>query len=247
MDLNGAVAVVTGASSGCGQAIASALEARGMVVAAVSRSSERFATDISNPAAVERLKAAVTSELGTPCVVVNAAGVFGPVASIVVGDAAEWIETIMINTVGPYLVSRAFVGGMVQNGWGRIVNLSSAASLGTPGPFNSAYCTSKVALNQTTRQLAAELQGTGVTANVIHPGDVKTAMWRDIKNKSNDAATVEETGGDPPEKCADLVLDIIAGNDNGKFLWIESPHCYPTLLPSWNEGHSTNPGSVSKL
>jgi NAD(P)-dependent dehydrogenase (short-subunit alcohol dehydrogenase family) len=48
----------------------------------------------------------------------------------------------MINALGPYLVTQAFVGGMVDAGWGRIVNVSSAASLHTPGPLNSAYGTS---------------------------------------------------------------------------------------------------------
>ena len=71
----------------------------------------------------------------------------------------------MIDTVGPYLVSRAFLDGMIDAGWGRIVSLSSAASLHTPGPLNSAYGTAKVALNQFTRHLAAELEETGVTAN----------------------------------------------------------------------------------
>ena len=70
---------------------------------------------------------------------------------------------------------------MMAAGWGRIINFSSAASLHPPGPLNSAYGTSKVALNQFTRHLAAELAGTGVTANVIHPGEVKTAMWASIK------------------------------------------------------------------
>ena len=92
------------------------------------------------------------------------------------------------------------MGAMVDAGWGRVVNVSSAASLGTPGPNNSACArhkqsvistdiflkdcvwlltdaTSKVAQNHFTRHLAAELEGTGVTANVIHPGDVKTEMW----------------------------------------------------------------------
>ena len=76
----------------------------------------------------------------------------------------------MINTIGTYLVSRAFLSGMIDAGWGRIINVSSAASLGTPGPLTSAYATSKVAQNHFTRHLAAELVGTGVTANVIHPG-----------------------------------------------------------------------------
>ena len=109
---------------------------------------------------------------------------FGPIQLIRDSDPAAWIETIMVNTISDYLTCRAFVGGMIDEGWGRIVNVTSAASLHTPGPINSAYGTSKAALNQFTRHLAAEVAGTGVTANVIHPGDVKTEMWADIRGKA---------------------------------------------------------------
>ena len=170
MDLKGQVAVVTGASRGVGRAIADARKARGLIVAKVARGSARFAADVSDPADVARLKTAVETELGRPTVLVNAAGIFGPIALVKDSDPKEWIETLMIDAVGPYLVSRAFLDGMIDGGWGRIVNLSSAASLHTPGPLNSAYATAKVALNQFTRHLAAELEATGVTANVIHPG-----------------------------------------------------------------------------
>src|SRR5579859_3494055 len=126
----------------------------------------------------------------------------------------------MINTIAPYLTCRAFVGGMVAQTWGRIVNVTSAAALHQPGPINSAYGTSKAALNQFTRHLAAELKGTGVTANVIHPGDVKTDMWAYIKEASHRlesvadayvqwAEWVEKTGGDDPEKAAQLVADLV--------------------------------------
>ena len=246
MDLKGQVAVVTGASRGVGQKIAEALQERGMVVASVARSAVRFAADVSDLEDVARLKTAVEAELGEPTVVVNAAGIFGPIALVKDGDPREWVETIMIDAVGPYLVSRAFLGGMVDAGWGRIVNLSSAASLHTPGPMNSAYGTAKVALNQFTRHLAAELEGTGVTANVIHPGDVKTAMWADIRDKKNAVRVdaydswvkwVDETGGDPPEKAAKLVTDIIESDVNGHFLWIDDPLQAP--IPSW--GDSADP------
>ena len=134
MDLKGQIAVVTGASRGVGRAIADALKARGLIVAKVARGSARFAADVSDPADVARLKTAVETELGRPTVLVNAAGIFGPIALVKDSDPKEWIETLMIDAVGPYLVSRAFLDGMIDGGWGRIVNLSSAASLCThPG------------------------------------------------------------------------------------------------------------------
>jgi NAD(P)-dependent dehydrogenase (short-subunit alcohol dehydrogenase family) len=135
---------------------------------------------------------------------------------------------------------------MIQAGWGRIINVSSAASLVTPGPLNSAYATSKAALNHLTRHLAAELAGTGVTANVIHPGEVKTEMWAAIRDEvaltgpegagyRHWAQWVEETGGDPPEKTAELVLWLMsddATSINGQFLWIEGGLQSPR--PSWD-------------
>jgi NAD(P)-dependent dehydrogenase (short-subunit alcohol dehydrogenase family) len=239
MTLDGAVAVVTGGSRGVGAAIADALEGRGMKVARVARSSTQFTADVSRIEEVARLKQEVAAALGTPTVLVNAAGVAGPINSIQDSDPREWVDTIMINGVSAYLTCQAFARGMVEAGWGRVVNVSSASSFGTPGPTSSAYPISKVMMNQLTRHLAAELEGTGVTANVIHPGEVKTAMWADIREKSRRltgrsewADWVEETGGDPPEKAAKLVLEIIDGDANGRFLWIDDPLQAPK--PSWD-------------
>lgn len=252
-DLTGKVAVVTGAGRGVGRAISLALAASGARVALVARSADQlhetaatiaaaggvaqvFALDVTRPPDVlEGLKSGVEALWGSPQILVNCAGIFGPIDLLKDSDPARWIETMTVNTIGPYLTCRAFVGGMIAVGWGRIVNATSAASLHPPGPLNSAYATSKVALNQMTRSLAAELDGSGVTANVFHPGDLKTAMWRQIKERAEAmgpagqgyrewAGWVERTGGDPPEKAAALVLRL-AGDDsaqiNGQFLWIE--------------------------
>jgi len=209
--------------------------------------------DLAQPESIERAKQVIEGDLGIPSILVNAAGVFGPIDLVRDTDPAAWIETIMINSIGPYLTCRAFVGGMMERGWGRIVNVTSAAALHTPGPINSAYGTSKAALNQFTRHLASELEGSRVTANVIHPGDVKTEMWGYSKTASQrlgsiaDAYTqwadwVEETGGDDPEKAADLVAELMsdeAAAVNGRFLWIKDGLQAP--IASWGENGDRQP------
>ena len=264
------VAVVTGAGRGLGRGVAVALASRGHPVVGVARNEAQLAetadlvraeggrmisrpADVSDADAVADLAAFVHDEVGAPSILVNAAGVFGPIAMIRDTDPDAWVQTVMIDAIAPYLTSRAFVGGMIDAGWGRIVNITSAASLHPPGPLNSAYGTSKVALNQLTRHLAAEIEGTGVTANVIHPGDVKTDMWQDIHDRvavmgpeaepyRQWAAWVEETGGDPPHKAVDLVLRLTSdeGADvNGRFCWVEDPLQAP--IPSWGEAGETQP------
>jgi NAD(P)-dependent dehydrogenase (short-subunit alcohol dehydrogenase family) len=250
MSLEGRVAVVTGATRGLGKAVADGLRGRGVEVAAVARGADRFRADVSDPAAVAKLGKEVQNELGTPTILVNAAGVFGPIEPLTRADPGRWIETLMVDAVGPYLTCREFVPGMLRERWGRIVNLTSAASLHPPGALGSAYATAKVALNQLTRHLAAEVEGTGVTANVIHPGDVKTEMWEDIRAQAGELGAegdalrqwvdwVEETGGDPPRKTVDLVLRILESDISGRFLWIEDPLQPP--LPSWGEDADPQP------
>jgi NAD(P)-dependent dehydrogenase (short-subunit alcohol dehydrogenase family) len=249
-ELSGAVAVVTGASRGLGKDVADALSARGVRVASVARSTERFSTDVRDPRQVAQLARDVLAELGTPTILVNAAGTFGPLERFRDTDPAAWIDTLAVDAIGPYLTCRAFVGGMIEAGWGRIVNVTSAASLHPPGALGSAYATAKAALNQLTRHLAADLDSTGVTANVIHPGDVRTAMWAEIRDAAARlgdvaapftqwAAWVDETGGDPPSKAVDLVLRILDSDVNGRFLWVEEPLQPP--IPSWDDGAEFQP------
>lgn len=266
----GRIAVVTGAGRGLGRGVAVALAGRGHPVVGVARDPAQLAetvdivravggrmvsrpTDVADPDAVEALAAFVREQFGPPSILVNAAGIFGPIALIRDTDPRAWVQTVMIDGIAPYLTGRQFVGDMIDAGWGRIVNVTSAASLHPPGPLNSAYATAKVALNQLTRHLAAELEGTGVTANVIHPGDVKTDMWQDIRDRVATmgpeaepyrqwAAWVEETGGDPPSKAVDLVLRLTSdeGADvNGRFCWVDDPLQAP--IPSWGEAEETQP------
>ncbi|TPM24617.1 SDR family oxidoreductase [Mesorhizobium sp. B2-3-5] len=262
--LAGRVALITGAGRGIGRLAALRLAGHGTRVALVSRSADQLNDtleqiearggsgivipgDVASAESVASIKSEVEARLGPPSILINAAGMFGPIQMVWKTDPAAWINTVMINTIGPYLTSRAFVEDMVRKRWGRIVNITSAAALHEPGPINSAYGTSKAALNQFTRHLAAELEGTGVTANVIHPGDVKTEMWADIRDGVSDlgpvaeryrewAAWVERTGGDDPEKASELIERLMGENAahiNGRFLWIKNGLQLP--IPSWGE------------
>lgn len=261
MNLNGKIAVVTGAGRGLGRSAALRLASLGAPVVLIARSEAQLGEtagliaraggravllpmDLTRELSPDRLRVAVENALGSPAILVNAAGFFGPLAPVRDGDPQSWIDALMVNTVAPYVTCRAFVGGMIDAGWGRIVNVSSAATLLTPGPVDSAYGTSKAALSQFTRHLASELEGTGVTANIFHPGDVKTDMWADISAQAGRlgpeasaykdwAAWVEATGGDDPEKAADLIERIVCGEPavNGEFLWIEQG--LRSRLPSW--------------
>ena len=245
-------ALVTGASRGLGKEIAVGLVQSNYRVIAVARnlsdSDERFINiegDISDLNFIETLAKRVLADHESIDVLINAAGVFGPIALMHESDPREWAQTIMIDAVAPYFLINKFLPVMLSNKWGRIINVSSAASLHAPGPINSAYGTAKVALNQLTRHLASELIGTGVTANVIHPGDVKTEMWSDIKDKVEKAGElaigyknwvewVEETGGDAPEKAMKLVMKLISPESdeiNGEFCWIDNPLQSP--IQSW--------------
>ena len=143
--------------------------------------------DVSDLHAVERLAAQVRSGSGTPNLLVNAAGVFGPVALIKDGDPADWVRTVMIDAIAPYLTARQFVGGMLDAGWGRIVNVTSAASLHPPGRSTARTARQRWP-STSSRATSPQIAGSGVTANVIHPGDVKTDMWADIREGERDGA-----------------------------------------------------------
>lgn len=246
--LQGKIALVTGAGSGIGRAIALGLSEQGLAVVLIGRRAAKLeetaalirarngvgypvVADVAKQDEVATMAAHVMANYGVPSVIVNAAGVFNEIGPILQSNQSGWIETIMINTISPYLVCRAFAADMVKQGWGRIINVTSAAALAAPEGNNSAYATSKVALNHFTRQLAAELTGTGVTANVFHPGEVKTEMFEAIRDNANARGEldgwldwVESTGGDSPAKSVKLVNDLLTRESDsitGRFLWIE--------------------------
>lgn len=262
MDLSGKTALVTGSSRGLGREVAVALAGLGAdlvlcardgqalqgvardIAQATRREPHVFVGDLSDHEQVEALYRTTLEQSEPVSILVNAAGTFGPIVSLVDSDPDEWVYTLLTNAVGPYLTIRAFLGGMIEAGWGRIVNVSSAAAFMDPTPLNSAYSVSKTALNRLTRHLASELEGTGVTANVIHPGSLKTAMWDDIRRKVltvPEATTlkawvelVDQTGGDSIEEAVKLVVSLIDPDStiSGTFCWPNNMRISDPL-PTW--------------
>ncbi|MFD9661268.1 SDR family NAD(P)-dependent oxidoreductase [Rhodococcus sp. NPDC059968] len=168
----GATALVTGGASGIGAACAKRLAGAGVrVVAADVAAGADEHLDVTDADAVEKLAA----RLGRVDILVNCAGVVGPSAPLVDVDLEDWRRTFRINVDGTFLLCRAFVPAMVDDGWGRVVNLASIAAK-DGNPNQSAYSASKAAVIALTKSLGKEVAQTGVLANVVAPAAVESPM-----------------------------------------------------------------------
>ncbi|GGG36294.1 short-chain dehydrogenase [Caldovatus sediminis] len=196
-DLDGRVALVTGASRGLGEGVARALAARGAAVMLVARDgaaaeavarsiaaaggrAEAMACDVSDYAAVGRVVDRTRAALGGLDILVNNAGVIEPIAEIATSDPAEWARSISINLVGAYNGVRAVLPGMLSGGGGTIVNVSSGAAY-RPLEGWSAYCAGKAGLAMLTRAIALEASGRGIRAFGFSPGTIDTEMQAKIR------------------------------------------------------------------
>jgi 3-hydroxybutyrate dehydrogenase len=192
------VALVTGGGRGIGRAIALALAREGFPVALAQRTVAQaeetaaairaasgralaLALDVTEPDAVRRVVRQVVETLGRVGVLVNNAGT-AQSAPFLETDLALWERHLSVNATGPFLLTREVLPGMLEAGWGRIVNVASLAGL-AGAPYVSAYTASKHALVGLTRALAAELAGRPVTVNAVCPGYVATDMvWQGARN-----------------------------------------------------------------
>lgn len=200
--LSGKVAVITGASQGMGEAHAKAFVAEGAKVilsdineAAGSVLAESLGDeaifvlhDVASAADWAQVIAQGEARFGPINVLVNNAGIIGPVAKTADISEADFARVCAVNQTGVFLGMQAVLPSMIANGGGSIVNISSIsgmlANVGTP---NLAYAGSKFAVRGMTKQVAVEYGAHGIRANSVHPGYVKTPMMV--------AATDEDGGG----------------------------------------------------
>ena len=188
--LAGKVAVVTGAARGIGAATARRLADDGLAVAVVDLEESAavgtveairaaggralaLGADVADADQVRAAVDRVATELGPPAVLVNNAGVLRDNLLFKMSDA-DWDTVMSVHLRGAFLVTRAVQQHMVDQRWGRIVNLSSTSALGNRGQAN--YAAAKAGLQGFTKTLAIELGPFGITANAVAPGFIVTDM-----------------------------------------------------------------------
>ena len=200
----GKTALITGAGRGIGRAIALGLASSGARVVLLARTAAQLEetrvllgeqgagaqriqvvpADLADEEQRGRAAAAALAAGRVDILVNNAATVepLGPTASIAVAELRLAFE---LNVVAPVALTSAFLPGMLDAGWGRVVNVSSGIAAYPAGMVRgNAYATTKAALEAHTLNLAAELHGTGVTVNAYRPGGVDTAMQAWIRRQA---------------------------------------------------------------
>ena len=192
--MKGRIAWITGGGRGIGRACALALARTGASVAVSARSRAELDAvvkelgaakvkavaapcDVTDAKAVERAYKLVAKDLGVPDILVNGAGLARSEAFLKT-DARFMEELWRLNLLGTFHATKAALPGMLEKGWGRIVNVASIA--GKHGaPYIAAYSSAKHAVLGLTRSLASEFATKGVTVNAVCPGYVDTKMTKD--------------------------------------------------------------------
>jgi 3-oxoacyl-[acyl-carrier protein] reductase len=197
MLLKGQVALVTGGGRGIGRAIARRFAAEGASVVVTARTdyeiqqvaieiqdaggkASAVAGDVSREPECERIISAARKAFGSVHILVNNAGIYGPVLPAERISAHQWDEVMAVNLRGPFMLSKLVLPEMYQRGSGSILNISSVAAKAA-FQLNSPYAASKAGLIGLTHTLAAEAARKGVRVNALSPGPVtETKMSQEL-------------------------------------------------------------------
>ena len=221
MNLKNKIVLITGAGSGLGKALAVAAGQVGAKVICAGRRKDRIQQaaeevtqaggtgtavemDVTDLKSVEKgLKMA--EKVGPIDVLINNAGIITGMKAVQDLPVEEWDKIMATNVRGPYLLMRAILPGMIQRGFGRILNISAPIK---HLPKASAYCASKCALDSLTKAVGYELKGVDVIINAVEPPFLDTEMHK---------------GGKKPEEVVAQILELVAleaGSQSGRVIKI---------------------------
>ncbi len=231
----GQVAVITGAGSGLGRAVALRLAAEGATVAcldivldaaektaaAIGESggtARAYLVDVADPTSVRAAVNAAAKDFGRPTVLVNSAGI-GKFANSHEMPFEDWSRIIAVNLTGTFLMAQAVLPYLLDGG-GNIVNIASNAGL-MGQPFSAAYCASKGGVVQLTRALADEYLKKGVRVNAVAPGSILTPMQDSFRlpegvDLKAIAKIISPLGDSQPEEVAALVAFV--ASQEGRYM-----------------------------
>ncbi|MEL6343222.1 MAG: SDR family NAD(P)-dependent oxidoreductase [Myxococcota bacterium] len=252
--LQGKVAVITGAASGIGAALSAALAQRGCRLALVDIQAERLADtaktarglgatvsthviDVSNRAAMATLPEAVIEAHGAAHLIVNNAGVT-VIEKMIDHSLEDWDWILGINLYGVIYGCHFFLPRLLEAGEGHIVNISSV--FGIAGvPTQSSYCATKFAVRGLSESLWEELDGTGVSVTVVHPGGINTdiVVGSRTRNTSRQEtlAGLFRTRGRSASAAADMIVRAVERDQKRVLI---GPEAYVIdglrrLMPAW--------------
>jgi NAD(P)-dependent dehydrogenase (short-subunit alcohol dehydrogenase family) len=233
------IAIVTGGASGIGLGIARALKDSGATVVVATPPAESdvdldvtvLPVDVASASSVNALTDAVLSRFGRIDILVNNAGV-GPAAPIAEMNLDDWRWLLDVNLWGVIHGVRAVLPGMLNNGSGHIVTVSSMSALAPMSPLGG-YAVTKAGVTALSEVLARELDGTGVHLTTVFPGPTRTNIGQSLRNRAGGSGALKDHRITPPdelwktpEEVGRMVRDAVARDEE---LLITHPELWPRV------------------